>query len=67
MFLRGCNAMSHISESTVLMENNLTQPKRGRYISIVAFCGKFFIPVHESFYKKLPVHRCKRLGTAGLG
>ena len=26
-FLYGCNAISHISESAVLMENNLTQPK----------------------------------------
>ena len=27
MFLCECNAMSHISESTIPIENNLTQPK----------------------------------------
>ena len=29
-------------------------------------CGKFCIPVCESFYKKLLVSRSKRLGIAGL-
>ena len=27
MFLCGCNATSHFSESAILMENNLTQSK----------------------------------------
>ena len=27
MFLCGCNTMSHIGESAVLMENSVTQPK----------------------------------------
>ena len=30
-------------------------------------CGNFCVPVRESFYKKLPVCRCKRLGIAALG
>ena len=36
VFLCGSNAMSHVSDPAVLMENNLTQPKGGQCISIVA-------------------------------
>ena len=30
-------------------------------------CGNFCVPVRESFYKKLSVRRCKRLGTCEVG
>ena len=29
-------------------------------------CDNFCVPVRESFYKKLRVRPCKRLGAAGL-
>ena len=66
MFLCGCNATSHLSEYAVSMENNLTQPKGVDIYLLLLCCGKFCLPVRESFYKKLPVRRCKWLGTAAL-
>ena len=62
----GYNAMSHISESAVPMENNLTQPKGIDICLLLLCCGKFCVPVHESFYKKLSVRLCKKLRAAGL-
>ena len=58
--------MSHVSESTDLRENSLTQLKGVDIYTLLFCCGKFCIPVHESFYKKLPVCWCKRLGIAAL-
>ena len=66
MFLCGCNAMSPISESAVPMENNLTQAKGIDIYLLLLCCGKFCVPVRKSFYKKLPVRLCKRLGTVAL-
>ena len=37
MFLCSCNAVSHISESAVLMDNNLPQPK-GVDVNICIYC-----------------------------
>ena len=59
--------MSHINESAVLMENNLTQPNGvdiGIHLLLLC-CGKFCVPARESFIE-IPVRRCKRLGTADL-
>ena len=56
--------MSHISESAVLIENILTHPKGVNIYLLLRCCGKFCVPIRESFYKKLPVRRCERLGTA---
>ena len=50
--------MSHISESAVLMENNLTQLKGINVNLLLLCCGKFCVPVCEPF--------CKRLGIARL-
>ena len=66
MFLCGCNARSHISESAVLMENNFAKPKVVDIYLLLLCSGKFCVPVCDSLYKELPVRLCKRLGTAGL-
>ena len=57
--------MRHISESAVLLENDLTLPKLVD-IYLLLLCCCFVVSVRESFYKKLLVRPCKRLGTAVL-
>ena len=64
VFLCGCNALSHISESVVLIENNSTQPKGVDIYLLLLCCDKFYEQVRESFYKKSSIRRCKRLVTA---